>query len=371
VARSSRAPRSRPFGAPRQSLRVAILAEDGPLSACTRYRALQHLPRLTERLGRVDVLHHEDLAPRSRGVVARGAFFGRSAVDYCRVAVHIARAVKRYDAVLVQRGLYPLGPGSIVRGLERFDGRVVFDLDDAVFIGSPALHERPRPTRWIYGPQQALRLLRRADATVVSTEALASMLPTWAHADAVIPTVPDPERYPIARHVQERPVRIGWAGSMRNLPYLEIVRTTLRRLSDDGIADLEVVSSEPWSGPSTFRRWELAEEATVFARFGIGIMPLPDTPYTRAKAGFKLLQYMAAGVPVVASPVGINRQLVGDSGSGFLAEGPDEWEAAIRSLAGDAVLREHLGSRGRAFIERYADLDGQADALAELLRGPA
>ena len=99
-------------------------------------------------------------------------------------------------------------------------------------------------------------------------------------------------------------------------------------------------------------------------------MPLPDTPYTRAKAGFKLLQYMAAGVPVVASPVGINRQLVGDSGSGFLAEGPDEWEAAIRSLAGDAVLREHLGSRGRAFIERYADLDGQADALAELLRVP-
>ena len=130
-----------------------------------------------------------------------------------------------------------------------------------------------------------------------------------------------------------------------------------------------MVSSEPWNGPSSFRRWTIAEEATVFARFGIGIMPLPDTPYTRAKAGFKLLQYMAAGVPVVASPVGINRKLVDDSGSGFLAEDPTDWERAIRLLAVDPALRTELGSRGRAFVERYADLDGHADTLAGLLRG--
>ena len=351
------------------SLRVAILAEDGAVSACTRYRALQYVPRLTARLGRVDVLLHEDLVPRSRGPLARGVYFARSALDYCRVAVHVAQAVKRYDAVLVQRGLYPLGPGSIVRGLERFEGRVVFDLDDAVFADSPVLLERPQIARWIYGPQQALRLLHRADATVVSTEALATMLPSWARADAVIPTVPDPSCYPVAEHVQECPVRIGWAGSMRNRSYLEIVRSALEQLSADGIAKLEVVSSEPWNGPSNFRRWTIAEEATVFARFGIGIMPLPDTAYTRAKAGFKLLQYMAAGVPVVASPVGINRKLVGDSGSGFLAEDPADWERAIRLLAVDPALRAELGSRGRAFVERYADLDGHADTLAGLLRG--
>jgi hypothetical protein len=317
----------------------------------------------------VDVLLHDDFVPRSRAPAARGIFFARSALDYCRVAVRIARAANRYDAVLVQRGLYPLGPGSIVRALERYGGRVVFDLDDAVFAGSPAFHARPRIARWIYGPQQALRLLHRADATVVSTESLASILPAWAHVDAIIPTVPDPKRYPVAEHVQEAPVRVGWAGSMRNIPYLNMVRPALERLASDGSATLEVVSSEPWSGPSSFRRWELAEEATVFARFGIGIMPLPDTAYTRAKAGFKLLQYMAAGVPVVASPVGINRKLVEESRSGFLADGADDWEAAIRVLACDASLRKELGSRGRAFVEGYADLDGHADTLATLLRG--
>ena len=100
-------------------------------------------------------------------------------------------------------------------------------------------------------------------------------------------------------------------------------------------------------------------------------MPLPDTEYARAKAGFKLLQYMAAGVPVVASPVGINRDLVERSGAGFLADGPDEWEEALRTLLADPDLRERLGTSGRAFVMTYADLDDQADKIASLLVGPS
>ena len=103
--------------------------------------------------------------------------------------------------------------------------------------------------------------------------------------------------------------------------------------------------------------------------FAIGLMPLPDTPYTRAKAGFKLLQYVAAGLPVVASPIGVNAELVRDSGAGLLAEGVDEWEAALRRLALSAELRREMGGRGRAYVERYADMDGQAKTLASLLAG--
>jgi glycosyl transferase family 1 len=351
------------------TVRVAVLAEDGELSACTRYRALQHVPGLGSRLGRVDVLLHADLVPGSRRPSDRAAFFARSAAGYCRETVRIARALRPYDAVLVQRGLYPLGPGIVVGGLERFAGRVVYDLDDAVFAGSPGIAGRAAIVRWLYGPQQALRLLRRADAVVVSTPALAAMLPGWARADAVLPTVPDPARYPLAAHRDGAPVRIGWSGAMRNIPYLDLIRQPIASLQSAGVAELEVVSSLPWDGAARFRAWRLDEEASVFARFAIGVMPLPDGDYTRAKAGFKLLQYMAAGVPVVASPVGVNRALVDDSGSGFLAQTPAEWEAALRELASSASLRAELGARGRAFVERYADLDGQADTLAALLRG--
>ncbi|HEV2773129.1 MAG TPA: glycosyltransferase, partial [Thermoleophilaceae bacterium] len=101
----------------------------------------------------------------------------------------------------------------------------------------------------------------------------------------------------------------------------------------------------------------------------VGLMPLPDTPYTRAKAGFKLLQYMAAAAPVLASPVGVNTELVERSGAGYLATEPAEWEQHLRRLAADPALRCDLGARGRAFIEGYADLDAQADTLARLLSG--
>jgi glycosyltransferase involved in cell wall biosynthesis len=97
-------------------------------------------------------------------------------------------------------------------------------------------------------------------------------------------------------------------------------------------------------------------------------MPLPDTPYTRAKAGFKLLQYMAAGVPVVASPVGVNVELVERSGAGFLADEPGAWDAVLRALAADPERRRAMGAAGRAFVEELVDLEAQADLLAALLR---
>ena len=127
----------------------------------------------------------------------------------------------------------------------------------------------------------------------------------------------------------------------------------------------------PWSGPSDFVRWREADEPELFAEFAVGIMPLPDTPYTRSKAGFKLLQYMAAGVPVVASPVGINGDLVLRSGGGLLAESPEEWETALRRLLEEPETRRRMGEAGRRFVGEYADLDAQADVLAGILRPAA
>ena len=159
----------------------------------------------------------------------------------------------------------------------------------------------------------------------------------------------------------------GAAGANGGLVYLDALRGVFGALREEGLGHLEVVSSAPWSGPSTYREWRLEDEGTLFSRFAVGIMPLPDTPYTRGKAGFKLLQYMAAGVPVVASPVGSNRDLVERSGAGLLADTPDEWAAALRRLLGDPALRRCMGARGRDFVTAYADLDGQADTLAGLL----
>lgn len=359
-------PHRSPRPAPAQR-RALVLTEMDAWSASTRYRALQHLPRLRALVSHVDVSTAGDTIERRPGRVGQVRYFATHAERYARRSVAVRRRIGDYDALLVQRGLYPLGPAAIAGPLRGYEGRVVFDLDDAVFERSPSLAAKGAVARWLYGPQQALALLRRADAVIVSTTALAEMLPAVAVAPTVLPTVPDPARYPLAVHTDGRPAVMGWTGTVGGLGYLNPLATVFERLERAGLARLEVVSSQPWPGPGTFRRWRLEEETSVFAGFSIGIMPLPDTPYTRAKAGFKLLQYMAAGIPVVASPIGVNDELVRRSRGGFLATSAAEWEEALRNLAESPDLRREMGARGRAFVERYADLDGQARTLAGLL----
>lgn len=348
---------------------VLLVTEMDTWSPSTRYRALQHVPRLSTLVGQVAVSTANDTVERHPGRAGQLRYFATHAVRYAQRGVKLRQLVHRYDALLVQRGLYPIGPGLIVDALRGYGGRIVLDLDDAVFEPDPMLAAKGPLARWLYGPQQTLRLLDRADAVVVSTPALAEMLPRGAPQPTILPTVPDPARYAVVQHRDEQPVVIGWAGTVGGLEFLDPLAPVLERLTREGVARVEVVCSHPWREWASFRPWRLEDETSLLTDFAIGVMPLPDTPYTRAKAGFKLLQYMAAGLPVVASPVGINPELVRESEAGLLADGIGEWEEALRELARDAELRREMGVRGRAFVERYADLEGQARTLATVLAG--
>ncbi len=347
-------------------MRVAVLTEFGDWSASTRFRALQHVPRLATRLGTVDVYCADDRPLRKPGRVGQARYFASHGVRYLKRWQQLSRVLNDYDAVYVQRGLYAVGPRAVAKPLESFKGRVVFDLDDAVFEQHAALAQKSKAAQWLYGPQQSLAILDRADAVITSTPALADALPTRRESVTILPTVPDVSIYKQSDQLNVAPV-VGWAGTNGGLPYLEPLREVFTKLERDSVGKLRVVSSAPWDGPSEFREWKLVDEPTLFSEFAVGIMPLPDMAYTRAKAGFKLLQYMAAGVPVVASPVGINTELVETSGGGFLADTPTDWEDRFRTLLTNPELRLELGRKGRAFIENYANLDAQADVIAALL----
>jgi hypothetical protein len=348
--------------------RIGIVTELGEWSASTRFRALQHVERLSTLVGPTDVLLADDRPVRKPGRLGQARYFAGHARRYARRWRELSSNLQRYDALFVQRGLYAVGPGAIASTVEKFGGRVVLDLDDDVFSGNPSTIAKGPATRWLYGPQQTSRILQRADAVIVSTALLATALPELNVPLYILPTVPDPAAYVIAQH-HGRAQTIGWAGTNGGLQFLDPLREVFDHLLEQHSAVLEVVSSARWDGPSVFTPWELADEGTLFARFDVGIMPLPDTAYARAKAGFKLLQYMAAGLPVVASPVGINVELVELSGAGYLAESPEEWAQALRSLIEDPELRSEMGRRARNFVEGYVDLEGQARTIAAALTG--
>ena len=122
-----------------------------------------------------------------------------------------------------------------------------------------------------------------------------------------------------------------------------------------------------WGCPWQSVAWSEATEAASISSLDIGIMPLVDEPFERGKCGYKLIQYMACGLPVVASPVGVNRQIVEHGVNGFLAETPAQWEEALRTLLGDAALRQRMGQAGRRQVEEKYCLQVTGPRLAELL----
>jgi hypothetical protein len=351
-------------------MRAAILAQGPENVGSTYWRALQHVPRLERRGVEVDVLIPREVEPHAGGRVNQAVYFARHALAYLALGATLRRDLGGYDAVLVQRGAYPMGPSWNVRALDRFHGRVVLDLDDNVFATSPRLATKRRAARWLYGPQQTRYLLERADSIIVSTEELARVLPGRTP-DFVLPTVPDIDGYPTVTHTADLPIQVGWTGNAGNLMYLDALRDVFERLFREGLVTLEVMCSEPWDGPATFRRWSRSGEVDALSRYDVGIMPLPDTAYTRAKAGFKMLMYMGVGSAVLTSPVGINSDLINSSGAGVLCRSPAEWEAALRRLASDRETRERMGTRGQWFVRSYSDLETQADRLLAALGGGA
>jgi glycosyltransferase involved in cell wall biosynthesis len=157
-----------------------------------------------------------------------------------------------------------------------------------------------------------------------------------------------------------------------NLPYLEILRAPLANLAAEfPRLRLRVVSERPPAPlpvPVDFVRWSAENEARDLSSSGVGVMPLSDDDWTRGKGGFKLLQYMAARLPCVASPVGVNREIVAEGETGFLAADAAAWESALRSLLSDPARAARMGEAGRRRVERSYERSIVSRRVAELYR---
>ncbi len=272
----------------------------------------------------------------------------------------------RVDLVVVEHQLFPYLSAFAERRLKRRDQRFTIEFDDAIY-----------KTRR-HGEKMA-ELCRLADLVVVGNRFLADYVRAQGGKAEIVPTTIDLSRYGAPAPVREdpRPFTIGWIGLPYNFTALEALLEPLHRLlAAHGGIELHVVSAGLPSLPNVpLRRveWSEASEIESIRRFDVGVMPLPDDEWARGKCALKILQYFAAGVPVVASPVGVNAEIVVPGENGLLARTPEEWYEALSRLAGvgaahesAAALRSRLAAQGRRTVELHFSRDAWTPKLARI-----
>jgi glycosyltransferase involved in cell wall biosynthesis len=309
--------------------RLAVLCED-PQGPVARHRVRAVLPWLRDE-GFGDV----SFVAVSKGMGARRAAFREAAA--CGNVLLLRRLFQRFE----------------FGALRTAAARLAFDFDDAIcfrdpFRGRPKSHVRNR---------RFLRAVRGADLVTAGNAYLAGLARDSGTEAPVVtaPTPIDADRYRPGTQASSR-FRVGWIGSRSTRPYLRLVaaplRDLVRRRNDAVVAVMADAPPAELAGlPVEFTPWSEAGEVPFLQSLSAGLMPLTDDPWSRGKCGFKMLQYMACGVPAVASAVGVNTEIATDGAAARLVADEAGWAEALAALAEDPAAARDLGARGRAAVE--------------------
>ncbi|HTJ10973.1 MAG TPA: glycosyltransferase family 4 protein [Dinghuibacter sp.] len=336
------------------------------IGATSRLRFLQYLPFLRDQGFECTV------APLFTDAYVKALYISRPPVtDIVRSYADRVRALlhESYDLVWAEKELLPWLPSWLELALLRRKTPLVVDYDDATF---HRYDQYPMTlVRMLLG-KKIDHVMKRAEVVVAGNEYLADRArKAGARRVEILPTVVDTDMYGEGKAAGTGVVTIGWIGSPSTARYLFEIEPVIRGFSgrkdvrfvsigahDHQVKDL-TVENEPWSEETEIDRVK---------QFDIGIMPVLDQLFERGKCGYKLIQYMACGKPVIASPIGVNRLIVRPGENGFLASDNGEWTAALDALIADPELRIRLGRNGRLDVEERYSLKQAAPRLAGILK---
>jgi glycosyltransferase involved in cell wall biosynthesis len=320
-----------------------------PDHVCCRYRLRAYVPELEARGWRVE------LRPLMSSLLER---------------FYTLRDDQAADAVLMQRKLLDTFRLRLLRYNTR---NLVFDFDDAVLYRDSYASKGPlcprRATRF-------RRIVQMADAVITGNSFLAEQAEQFAATNRihVVPTCVNPQRYPTpAKHTNREAVQLVWIGSSSTLRGLVRATPLFEAIGRyvPGVQLKVICDSFP-----TFERlpvmpvvWSEMTESHELAGADIGVSWLPDDLWSRGKCGLKILQYMAAGLPVVTNAVGVHSEMVEHGRSGFLVETKSDWIEAISALAADPDLRRSMGQHGRRIVNERYSISRWASVLDQIMRG--
>jgi glycosyltransferase involved in cell wall biosynthesis len=276
--------------------------------------------------------------------------------------------VPKYDFVVVHREAAPLGPPLFEWIISRvWRRKMIFDFDDAIWI--PAISEQNKMAALVKCFWKTKWICKWSYKISAGNEYLAGFTKHYNSKIVVVPTVVDTSvRYNNLVCQQVQSPSIGWTGSHSTIKYLDTVVPVLRKLEEKYDFDFYVICNQKPSfqlRSLKYIEWKQATEIDDLKKINIGIMPLEADQWSEGKCGFKIIQYLALGIPAVASPVGVNKIIIGKE-NGFLCSTEKEWYQALSVLLEDKALRQDMGKKGRVKIIGHYSLQASAGSFLSL-----
>jgi glycosyltransferase involved in cell wall biosynthesis len=359
-------------------MKVLALASYPVQAAATRYRLTQFVEPLTDR--GIEMTIRPFLDER-----LFKSLYTKSAVLLTTIGLVKATfrrlldvvAASRADVVLVQREAMLFGPPIVEWLVSKMLRRpMVLDLDDATYIAysSPTYGSLGKVLKWFSKTDD---LIRWARIVTCGNTAIGEYVTSKRAEARIVPTVVNTDVFrPSERSKDADKVVLGWVGTHSTFPYLESIFPVLQELATNHRFSLKIVGSgrQVVTVPGVEienLEWKMDRELEDFQSLSVGLYPIAPTPGTdewaAGKSGFKSIQYMAVGIPYVASPVGAVKEIGEDGKTHFCASTPEEWRTALLSLIEDAELRQRMGQAGRAHVVEHFGLGVQTQKLADAL----
>lgn len=352
------------------SKRILVLTKYPRMGASSRLRTLQYIPLLQEQgfeftvQSLFDDTYLQNLYSHRRR--SKSSIFKLYSKRFLTLF-----AIKSYDAIWIEKEIFPYLPAFAEQALVLFGVNYVVDYDDAIFHNYDLSDNK---FIRFFLAKKIDKVMKNASYVFAGNSYLAERA-RLAGAKRIqpLPTVVDHLRYQKSHQLIKDVLTVGWIGSPSTQKYIVDILPELLKVHQQHPFHLLLVgaTSEIYQDliglDVDVRDWDEQTETELISIMDIGIMPLEDGPWERGKCGYKLIQYMACEVPVVASDVGVNYEVIGDETAGLLAKKASDWSDMLLKLLGSTELRKSYGRAGRSIVESKYSIKVQLPVLMRIL----
>jgi glycosyltransferase involved in cell wall biosynthesis len=279
-------------------------------------------------------------------------------------------SLKKYDVIYVHLWVTPFGPPVFEWLLTKIHKKIIYDIDDLVYLKANKSKSN-QLISFIKGRQKPIFLMKKANHVITCTPHLDEFVRKYNLNTTDISSTINTDTYQVVKNYKnDHTLVLGWSGSHSTSKYLYLLKDVLLQLNKTHPFKLLVMGDENFSIEGLkveAIKWSEDIEISTLQRFDIGLYPLPNEEWVLGKSGLKALQYMALGLPVVATAIGANYRVITDKETGFLVNTEEEWLIALKQLIKNEKLRKSFGEKGRLKVENYYSINANTNTYLKIL----